>query len=163
VSESTVTIRRVVRGANPMRAKNRCRSASFGPCLLGVSGRGRQQRRAGTPASVLAVDDEGVHGDLRVAEHEGQRVHAQDGETDGHLHGVASAGDGTGQDGEDDAVARVVQQPAESGGRRVQARVPGQDVLGVRVGAVLTNEGQHGGQVVDACRTRDHTRPRTCS
>jgi hypothetical protein len=41
--------------------------------------------------------------------------------------------------------------------------VPRQDVLGVRIRAMLTHEREHGGQVVDARRARDHTGPRTNS
>ena len=112
---------------------------------------------------MLAVDDERVDRDLRVAQHERQRVDAEDGESDRDLDGVPAPGAGTGQDGEDDAVPGVVEQPAEPRGGGVEPRVPGEDVLGVRVGAMLAHEREHGGQVVDARRARDHAGSRTSS
>jgi hypothetical protein len=57
-------------------------------------------------------------------------------------------------------VVRVLEQPVEARGRRVQAGVPGEDVLGVRVGAVLAHEGEHRRQIGDSRRARVHPRPR---
>jgi hypothetical protein len=81
------------------------------------------------------VDDEGVDRDLWIAEDDGERVRSEDGETDRHLPaGAICRGTGTGEDREDDAMTRVVEQSAESGGAGVHAAVPGEDVLRVGVG-----------------------------
>ncbi len=131
-----------------------------GAVLLRVAGRRGEQDGPGSPPAVLAVDDERVHGDLRVAEHEGQRVQAEDGEADGHLPGRSpSRRRGPRPDGEDDAVARVLEETAEAGRRRVQPGVPGEDVLGMRIGPVLPDERQHGGQVVGTRGARDDAGP----
>ena len=85
---------------------------------------------------------------------------AEDGEADGHLPvGAAGGGVGPGKDGEDDAVVRVLEQPAEPGGGGVQPGVAGEDVLGVRVGPVLADEREDGGQVGGTRRARDHAGP----
>jgi hypothetical protein len=52
-------------------------------------------------------------------------------------------------------VPRILEQPAEPGGGGVEPGVAGQDVLGVRVGAVLADERQDGGQVGRARCARD--------
>jgi hypothetical protein len=58
---------------------------------------------------VVAVDDERVDGDLRIAEHRRQRVQAQHGEPDRHLPGAATRGGvRTGQHGQDHPVPRVL-------------------------------------------------------
>ena len=99
-----------------------------------------------------------VDRDLRVAQHEGQRVQPEDGEADGHLAAPARrAGVGTREDGEDDTVPGIVQEPAESGGRRVESRMAAEDVLGVGIGAVLPHEREHGRQVVGTRGACDHT------
>jgi hypothetical protein len=130
---------------------------------LGGVGSGRsQQDRAGAAAPVVAVDDERVHGDLRIPEDHGQRVEAEDREPDRDLTPVVSRGrGGPGQHGEDDAVAGVLEQPAETGRCRVQARVARQDVLGVGVGAVLPHETEDGGQIGGTRDARRHARPET--
>ena len=56
-------------------------------------------------------------------------------------------------------MARVLEQPAEAGGGRVQPGVAGEDVLGVRVGPVLADEREHGGQVVGTRGARDDAGP----
>ena len=100
---------------------------------------------------MLAVDDERVDGDLRVAEHERQRIEAEDGEPDRDLAVGPPPAASDPADGEDDetAVAGSSEQPAEAGARRRPGAVcAGEDVLGVRVGAVLADQREHGGQVV---------------
>jgi hypothetical protein len=116
------------------------------PCLSGVGGGRAEEGGTGTPAPVIAVDDERVHGDLRVAEDHRERVDAQDCQAHGDLAaGAPGRGVGARQDGEDDAVTPVFEQPAEARRRRVQAGVAGQDVLGVRVGAVLADQREDSG------------------
>ena len=55
---------------------------------------------------------------------------------------------------------RIVEQPAESRRGGVQPGMAGEDVLGVRVGAVLTDEREHGGQVGSMRDSGDHAGPR---
>jgi hypothetical protein len=114
-----------------------------GAVLGGEGHGGPQQGRPHALPAMGPVHDERVDGDLRRAQHEGERVDAEHGQPDGVLaprrvEGGAGCGVRAGQDGEDDAVRGL----------------PGQHTLGVRVGAVLADERQHGGQVVDACRAR---------
>jgi hypothetical protein len=128
-----------------------------GAGLRGVGGGRGQQQHAGAATPVIPVDDEGVDGDLRVAQHEGQRVQTEDGEADGDLTRSAPVRRrAAGQDGEHDTVTRVLQEPTETGGRGVQPGVAGEDVLGVRVRAVLTDERQHGRQIGGMRRARHH-------
>ena len=58
---------------------------------------------------------------------------------------------------------RYLSHRAEARRRRVQAGVPGEDVLGVRVGAVLSHESEDSGQVGGTRGARHHARPRTGS
>ena len=148
------TIRRVVSGAKPIRAKNRCRSASCPPTAPTTCAAPTEDAYATAAASsaapaVVAVDDEVVDGHLRHTEDHRQRVDAEDGQADDQLAAARPAVRGVrpGQDGEHDPVRRVGEQPAEAGGRRGPGGLPGQHPLGVGLGAVLAHQGEHGGQV----------------
>ena len=67
-----------------------------------------------------------------------------------------------GSDGQHDAVVRVGQQPAEPGSAAVSSGAwPREHPLGVRLGPVLADEREDGGQVVGARRARHHAGPRT--
>ena len=167
------TMRRVVRGAKPIRAKNRCRSASwpadrgddvFRADLLGVAGRGREQPDACLAPAVLPVHDERVDGDLRDCRG-GTRIQAEDGEPDGHLARprLLLAALGPGSTARTTRCPGILEQPAEPGSGARSAGVAAEDVLGVRVGAVLTDEREHGGQVGGTRGARDHAGPRTGS
>jgi hypothetical protein len=134
------------------------------PRLGGVGGGRAEEGGTGTPAPVIAVDDERVHGDLRVAEDQRERVDAQDRQAHGDLAaGTPGRGIRARQDGEDDAMTGVLEQPAETRRRRVQAGVAGQDVLGVGVGAVLADQREDGGQVLGTRRARRDAGPRNGS
>jgi hypothetical protein len=131
--------------------------------LLRVGRRRGEKHRTYAAAPVVPVDDEGVDRDLGIAEDEGERVRSEDGETDRHLPaGATGSGIGTGEDREDDAMTRVVEQSAESGGG-VQTTVPGEDVLRVGVGPVLAHQREDGGQVGRTRRARHHAGPKSRS
>ena len=93
---------------------------------------------------MLAVHDEGVDGDLRVAEHQAtaDRDRARRAPPPPRRRAARTGGVRARQHGEDDAVRRVVQQPAEPGGRRRSAGLAGEHVLGVGVGPVLAHQRQ---------------------
>jgi hypothetical protein len=113
---------------------------------------------------VVAVDDERVDGDLRGPEDEGERVEPQDGETDRHLSpGAAGRRVRARQNGQDDAVPRITEQPSEPDRGRSRRGMTGEDVFGVRLGAVLADQRENSGQVRGTRSARHHTGPRTGS
>jgi hypothetical protein len=99
-----------------------------------------------------------------MAEQDRERVDTEDRQPDRHLSPLASRGGvGTREDREHHAVVGIGQQPPESGGCGGPGRLPGEDLLGVRVGPVLADERKDRGQVIGARGARHHTSSRTGS
>ena len=129
-----------------------------GAGLGGVAGGRGQQRRARATPPVLAMDDEGVDGDLRAAQHQGQRVDPSTASPTGSSPAAPAVGAGPG--GRRGRRGARVRSSRRKPAAAALSAVPGEHVLGVRVGAVLPHEREHGGQVGGDARCAPRTRDR---